>query len=360
MFNYAYFTVEEFLKDDWFREWVLAPTHQTDAFWNEWVRLHPEQQATIDQARALLRTLEMPHQPVSNAERDEVIRETWAKIRQKQEPSVRTIPLWNWSRMAAAVFVLAGLGWAAILYQNRTQFSVLPGLVSTQAHDQITVTNPTLQPLVVPLPDGSRVTLSPAASLHYDKRFTETERRTFLKGEAFFEVARNPARPFLVITEKLVTRVLGTSFWVKAEAGMPESRVIVKTGKVSVFRTRDLEQKQAKPEGVVLTPNQQVALTEADNRFAKSLIAQPVPIKTAGQPSEISYAETPAPQIFQALSQTYGIDILYDDELLKHCQITATLADESLFEKLDLLCRSIHATYEVIDTQIVIYSKGCK
>ncbi|GAB3893730.1 FecR family protein [Larkinella knui] len=358
MFNYAFYTVEEFLKDDWFRDWILNPTQQSEAFWNEWVQLHPEKQATVDEARTLLRALEMPHQQPSKSEINEAIQETWAKIRQNPTPTVRLMSGWNWGRMAAAIFVLIGVGGAFFLYQNRTQSRA--GLSMSSQKDRIMVTNTSRQALPVSLPDGSRVTLSPAARLEYANAFTETERRTYLKGDAFFEVTRNPSRPFLVITEKLVTRVLGTSFWIKADAITQENRVIVKTGKVSVFRTSDVRKKLEKPEGVVLTPNQQVALSKAGDRLAKSLIEQPMPLQPSASHPEISYTETPASRIFQALSKAYGIEIVYDEEVLKHCQITATLTNETLFEKLDMLCQTIHASYEVIDTQIVIYSKGCK
>ncbi|GAB2785930.1 FecR family protein [Rhabdobacter roseus] len=360
MFNYAFYTAEEFLKDEWFREWVLSPSPQSEDFWNEWLRLNPEKQATVDQARAWLRVLEMPHQQVSKAEMDEAIDETWSLIQQRQAPAGRVMSLRAWSRVAAAAMVVLGLSWAWFLYENRSPSQPSTSQAATQPQGLITITNNEPKARLVQLPDGSRITLEPLASVNYPKEFGEAERRIYLKGNAFFEVAHNPAKPFWVLTEKLVTRVLGTSFWIEADAGRPESRVIVKTGKVSVFRTADLRQQASNKEGVVLTPNQQVRLLTEGQRLAKSLVEEPVVVQPMDDSPEFNYVEAPASQIFRDLSQAYGIELVYDEQVLKHCQITATLGSETFAEKLDLLCRSIHSSYEIIETQVVIYSKGCK
>ena len=52
--------------------------------------------------------------------------------------------------------------------------------------------------------------------------------------------------------------------------------------------------------------------------------------------------------------------IVYNEELMRDCPITASLTNESLFETLDILCKAIEAKYEVIDGQIIIDGKGCR
>ncbi|MBD2700487.1 FecR domain-containing protein [Spirosoma sp. BT702] len=361
MFNYELYTLDEFLEDSWFREWVLHPTPPTEAFWNDWMQLHPDKKPLIDQARAVLRALEMPHQSVSRTEITDAVDATFRRLHQEPRYVVRTLPQQQWGWAAAAVLLLIGLGSYVFFYVNTsTKNATSVAATSVPSTDLLTQRNDTKQPKRLTLPDGSEVVLSPRSSLSYPGKFNGNERRTYLKGDAFFEITRNPAKPFLVVTDKLVTRVLGTSFWVRTNSGNAESRVVVRTGKVSVFKTDDLAQTTKKPEGVVLLPNQQVVFFDETNRLTKSIVEQPVPIQKPVHNQEFSYSEAPASQIFGDLAKAYGILIVYDEDVLKHCQITATLGEEPLFDTLTLLCNSIHASYEVIDTQIVIYSKGCK
>ena len=84
----------------------------------------------------------------------------------------------------------------------------------------------------------------------------------YLNGEAFFEVVKNPKKPFLVFTKDIVTKVLGTSFTVKAFDGDKEVKVMVKTGKVNVIQQKNLNIKDITEKsniaGIALVANQQV------------------------------------------------------------------------------------------------------
>src|SRR5688572_8121606 len=110
------------------------------------------------------------------------------------------------------------------------------------------------------LPDGSNVTLEPQSSIKFLSDFNKpVAREIYLDGEGFFEVARNEQRPFLVHANKITTKVLGTSFIVKAFPQDKNVTVVVKTGKVSVYATED--KVNAKRE-IILTPNQQIVFDE--------------------------------------------------------------------------------------------------
>lgn len=70
--------------------------------------------------------------------------------------------------------------------------------------------------LVKTLDDGSTVYLAANGSLDYPKAFSSTQRKVALHGEALFDIAKNPAKPFLIETEKVMVKVLGTAFKVKS------------------------------------------------------------------------------------------------------------------------------------------------
>jgi transmembrane sensor len=69
------------------------------------------------------------------------------------------------------------------------------------------------------LPDGTTVVLNKKSKLSYPVEFTGSTREVFLTGEAFFDVAHNPSKPFKVHTGVFVTKVLGTAFSIKAYPG---------------------------------------------------------------------------------------------------------------------------------------------
>lgn len=87
------------------------------------------------------------------------------------------------------------------------------------------------------LPDGTKVFLNLESELHLKKSvFNKDKREVWLTGEAFFEVIKNPNKPFIINTGELQTIVRGTSFNVKAYAGINENTITVRDGRVEVVK----------------------------------------------------------------------------------------------------------------------------
>ena len=72
------------------------------------------------------------------------------------------------------------------------------------------------------------------------------------------------------------------------------------------------------------------------------------------------YDDAPLEKVFAQLSKVYGVNIVYDNDVMKNCTVTADLGSETFYRKLDLICKAIGADYEIIDGQVVIQSKGCE
>lgn len=216
------------------------------------------------------------------------------------------------------------------------------------------------QAQLLTLADGSRVTLYPGSSLRYRAGLAGPQREVRLTGEAFFQVAKNPSRPFLVYTEQLVTTVLGTSFRVRAYDGRP-NEVAVEAGRVSVQLRQgaDLHATPAQPAkgGVVLLPNQQVAYSAlAPRALRKQLVTNPLVLEM----QTFAFENKPVIEVLQALEKAYGVAILYDSRKLAGCTVTITFYQESLYEKLDVLSKALGARYSTTnDAQIRFNSNGC-
>lgn len=90
---------------------------------------------------------------------------------------------------------------------------------------------------IITLEDGTTIQLNNESSLKYPANFSGNSREVYLKGEAFFQVKHNPAKPFCVHIEHLKVQVLGTSFDIKDYSEDENVSVTVATGKVGVNKT---------------------------------------------------------------------------------------------------------------------------
>lgn len=370
--NYKTYTAEDFLFDESFREWVSGTSPEATAFWEQWLAQNPDRAPIVGQAQELVRTLTEHYQDDATEERfSRELNRLMELAAENRDASMEApiIPLrstfgWRWAA-AAAVTSIIGLGiW---LYSHETTSS------RTDAYAQSTKTSPiplqekintTHHTINVLLSDGSLVTLRPNSRLSFPKQFDRKNRTVYLNGEAFFDVVKNPAKPFLIYANRTVTKVLGTTFLVRAFDGDEAVTVTVQTGRVSVYAQKDFEDAQQsglrRVQGVVLTPNQELTYNLDDHRLMKALVEKPRVMIPESVSHEQVFEDTPVANVFSTIEKTYGVKLIYNEDDLSSCLINFTFSNESLLERLDVICQTIGASYEVLDGQIVIVSKGCK
>lgn len=257
-------------------------------------------------------------------------------------------PALRWAA-AAALTLGAGAAW----WLPRTSAPV-----AATSH-WVRRTNATVKAQHLQLADGSHVTLAAGSTLNYRSDLAGARREVYLTGQACFKVAKNPDRPFLVYTEKLVTTVLGTTFLVKAYAGEP-GLVAVREGRVAVQRRLGAElgatPNQPAAAGVLLLPNQQVTYSTKTRHLAKALVDKPVIVS----PQLLAFKNRPVTEVLAALEKAYGVNIVYDPARLNACTVTIAFDEESLFEQLDTLCKAVNAKYKLANNaQIIFESSGC-
>lgn len=225
------------------------------------------------------------------------------------------------------------------------------------------IVNKTNKVMQIKTEEGSKIALQPDSRLRYPEHFEATKREIYLEGVAFIDVVPNPEKPFLVHTGDVVTKVLGTSFWVRNAEGGKNVEVEVKSGRVSVFNKKlvNAERKELGTEGVVLTPNQKVQYIAKNEVFVTGLVAQPQVLETVIKKEliQFDFDDTPLSEVVSRLELAYGIKIVLSSDLLNNCPLTANLMQQPLFEKLALICGSLNATFEIKGTTILISGRGC-
>ncbi|REA56693.1 FecR family protein [Dyadobacter luteus] len=359
--SYADFELEDFLEDSYFKEWVSNPCHESVQFWNNFLLCYPEKAEVVAAAKGVL--LSVSAEVGDGFPHHDQVALMWKKISygtSSQPKNQRAL----WIRLsgiaASLLFIILAAGWLMRVENKKPQFTYTT-LVSDSPDQLIEKQNLTDKPIIIELPDHSKITLEPASTISYPNDFMEKEtREVYLLGKAFFQIERNPERPFFVYANELVTKVLGTSFTVKAFENDQQMEVVVKTGRVSVF-TRNSETDLNAPQNeTILTPNHRVLYSRKEEIMKKYLVDAPEIIVCAAVTPAISdFEDAPVTDILKNIEQSYGIAIQYDEHLLKNCLLTASFTQESLYDKVELICKGIEAEFAIVNAQIVITGRGC-
>jgi ferric-dicitrate binding protein FerR (iron transport regulator) len=269
-----------------------------------------------------------------------------------------TIVALRWYTLAAASVVLAICSFIYLL-DNKiavTKKMAVKETIPSQQWKQVINDKNVSQRIL--LPDGSNVTLEPQSSIKFLSDFNKpVTREIYLDGEGFFEVTRNEQRPFLVHANKITTKVLGTSFIVKAFPQDKSVTVVVKTGKVSVYATQD--KVNAKSE-TILTPNQQIVFDENQNKIARKIVEVPLPILPADEIKRMRFEDASIKEIFEAIEKIYGVELEFNEALYSSCTLTTTVSEGGLFNKLDIITSAIGAHYVLVEDKVVIKGTDCK
>ncbi len=344
--SYSQAELEALLQNDEFVQWVLQPDAAGNSHWEAWMRGHANRPALIARCKRIVLDLQAAESTVP-AER--LAGEIWDDMQAELRPQMRFM---RYVAAAAVLLLLAGSGWWWMnrAGQQETPLAAMPAIIR-EGNGEILAINNGKGLQTVLMTDGSRITLSPGAKVHYKSLPGPDARNVKLEGSAFFEVAPDEQRPFTVFAGKLVTRVLGTSFRI---SGQENITVAVRSGKVSV--SHDGERKSW-----ILLPNEQAVFDAGRNTIDKSVVIHKAILENPILPApRFSFDETPAPAIVDALAATYSVDFRYDRRLFEKCKITVSLEEGTFYDKLDVLCKVLGATYEIVNNEVRIAGPGCQ
>ncbi|UOQ54594.1 FecR family protein [Hymenobacter cellulosivorans] len=260
---------------------------------------------------------------------------------------LRPNPLPSLLRIAATILLLIGVVYAMQNYR-RELLPTPPVAVSAGSQKRL-----------VALPDGSKVWLNKHSTLEYAADFSGgSGREVKLTGEAFFEVQKDPENPFTVLSAESRTRVLGTSFNVRAYAAEDSVEVSVVTGKVA-FASRSTHQ-----DSVLLTPGMRgVLLTSAAANVPVSVrqTATADANFRAWQTDELVFDNTSLAQVIRTLRTTFGTTITVADRDLLKCRFTGTFRQPNPAEVLQVVSVATNATLagDALNGYI-LGGKGCE
>lgn len=365
----TYTEIEDFLSDESFQSWILLKIDNDG--WEEWTLESRQRAKLVEDARHLLLAMKVPDSKLSTSDIRRALQATWSKIEEKENQNnlsensnIRFLRKCFFNGVAATlIFGLISVWFYKNHFQTDNKVVTYKELIDENSEGLVEQTNNSDKPQIITLSDGSSVLLQPNSKLSYPKIFTGNERKVYLSGEGFFEISKNPKKPFYVYANEIVTKVVGTSFRVKAYSDQPDVEVLVRTGKVKV-RSNEMISKSDQEE-IVLLPNQALRFVRNDQKFNKiTNITQDIELaQSVGNIEQLSFefSDIPVSQIFETIEQAYLVDIDYPKDKLKDCHLTTSLSDQPLTEKLKIVCKSIgnNTSFEMNGNQIIITSQGC-
>jgi transmembrane sensor len=351
--DYQYYTAEDFIKDEYFQQWVYSPEEETDHFWEDLLKKNPHQRAAIDEARQFLQLMNFKHE--SDDSRMSRLRsrvyqgiDQPGSLMKKIQPvkdkrsEYRNLP----ARVAASIVVL--LSAFALCYY---MFNVIGIPDSASAFEEVEVT-PKGKRSLISLRDGTKVWLNADSRLKYSDFTGHPAREVFLEGEAFFDVAENKERPFIVNTSDIAIKVLGTSFNVKSYPDEQKIETTLVEGKVSI------ESKDDQPKQVSLLPNQKAVF---EKESGKIILENEVDVEpyTSWKNGALSFDDQPFSEIVFELERWYNVTIHIEDKSSLACRFSAKINNKTLKEVMELFKSSDGIQYRIDGDEVFITGKLC-
>lgn len=244
-------------------------------------------------------------------------------------------------RVAAVLVLAIGLGYVFNQIENE--------YVSTSARAELVLIEKEAQfgqKLTLELPDGSIVKLNSGSKITYPKEFTRESREVTLSGEAFFDVTKDPARPFRIATDMIDISVLGTSFNVRAYENCKETQVAVKTGKVAVGNNFNKEK-------VLLLPDELITVSNIQESVKKMPITNEE-LVFGWLEQTLMFEDDKLTAIITRLERWYDVKIEVVGKVNEKKTFTGKYKNPSLRAVMESLSYAYDFEYELKDKKVII------
>lgn len=365
MDKYKDYSAIDFLEDSNFLRWLIEPTQEDHDFWNEYLKKHPSQRAKIKEATLLFNLFHSRENKLALPEQYEL----WKAIQAGSQTSGKEVFL----RILkyAAILVLVFFSGAVSYYiyqnsvgQNQYQLAEINPAVNGEAMviladgskvsldkqmseisystngRQLIVNNDTItqkaetmkesmnkvivsygKKSMVLLSDGTKVWLNAGSQLVYPAVFLKDTREVALVGEAFFDVVKNPQKPFIVKAADVSVQVLGTRFDISA---YPEDKVIqtvLEEGKINLKYSGDGIFKRDYV--VEMVPNQMVEFDKISRAANSSTVD--VSKFVSWKDGMLEFEKVNLYKALKQVERFYNIKILLEDQSIGSYKLSGKL-----------------------------------
>ncbi|TKG97286.1 DUF4974 domain-containing protein [Puteibacter caeruleilacunae] len=383
MTNFENYKTDDFIHDSTFIKWVVKGDDESERFWNNYIKDHPSQEQSIEEARKFICMLRVVEPEVSVSRLEKL--ETRIKNGQKGRGRLRTL---NILRYAAGILLIVALGVTVrfLLIEQDVEFDTLNNLgdhaqvilpdgtvksfennesqIIQDEHGNLVVNTDTIigtsyrkvsdgqNRLVVPygktselyLPDGTHIYVNSGSKISFPTKFTGKRRVIYLEGEAYLNVKSDKEHPFVVHTKNSRIMVTGTSFNVSAYADEQVDQTVLVEGVVTFISKHGIFKDRIKME-----PGQSVWL----DRSSGKIVSREVDLNkyTSWINGYLVFKNESLCNVFKKLERFYNKEIICDKQL----------KDISFSGKLDLT-KQLEEVLETVEyaSSIMVFKKDDK
>ncbi len=313
----------------------LSPGEKDAA--EQWIDRHPDNRSTFEELESTWKSLDKIADiaPV-DLELEWQRQQNTTGINDSMILQEKRNTIWNYARVAA-VFIFIFIS-AAVIYYLGPSFGITNQITDRERQE-------------LTLSDGSVVSLNHGTQLEYPYWFGRNKRQLKLNGEAYFEVRPDAERPFIVITDHAVIRVVGTSFNVKAYESEPAIQVIVSDGIVAFSHEEDLGDK------VVLEAGEKGILIKKSGAVYEQKNTDPNFL--AWKTRSIIFKNEELENVFSTIGEIYDAEFIFQDNQLKNCRLTVTFDQQSLESVIQVIEATLQIRIEKHDNGYLISGDNC-
>lgn len=275
----------------------------------------------------------------SEAEIDSALRDKmFARIKAGTIGKSKPSRIFRMSLLRRAAVILLPIAIAFFTYYliDHSQTPTLPLVVKADKGDRARIE----------LPDGTHVILNSASQLNYPANFGKKNRRVQLRGEAFFQVARDETRTFIVQVDDLEVKVLGTSFNISAYEDADDIVVVLQEGSVGVY---------AQGVSRTMAPGEKLAYNKLTRRLTTTRVNAGDYVEwTKGN---LYFDKESLKHIMHTLSRIYNVEIRSESDALLNERFTGTIPGDGIRNALSMLMLTADFTYRMDGSTIVLQNK---
>ncbi|MEQ6118730.1 FecR domain-containing protein [Reichenbachiella sp. MALMAid0571] len=313
-----------------FKNWVQNPTDESNYYWEKWLEQNPDEQEAVNKSKEFILRLRFKEGVLSGDDTNMIFK----SIISKQRPTpffkkpLFKLNIWRYAAVLTLALCVSMIFWQ---YSNNEAETI--AVAETVVY--INKTNPKGQRSVISLKDGTKVHLNSNSTLTYSSEFGVSDRKIELKGEAYFAVAKDESKPFIVTSGNVSTTALGTEFNVDAR-NTDNLKIILVEGKVKV------QDKSSDNTPLVLMPNQMVEYRVEDG------LGSVAELRTTNDllwiHGVLKFEDTPFSKVIDELENWYGVKInVHGDS--KGLHYSGEFEDESLTNILESMSFSLGLEY---------------
>jgi len=290
------FSVKELIQDESFIQWAKSGTNIPDNRWSEYLRKNPGQQQNVRLAAQFVKAIKLDKEYSLNQDALDQLKENIQYKSLHKTASVKGKNRFIYWGIAASLLLLI-ISYAGFNWLDQKELPTLQTIIEKQTEYG--------QKLTVSLPDGTIVKLNSDSKISYPAEFSDNNREVHFSGEGFFEVVKDSSKPFIIESDGVFTKVLGTSFNLRSYSNEGEINVAVVTGKVEVQQPADTS--------IILLPNEMGVFDKSKRKISKQ--AYDPDAVLAWQNDILNFNKMPLPQVFEELEKWYGVKFVIDESV---------------------------------------------